>query len=517
MSIYSISIGQSCYYRLFDGSGYNTAPYQNDLELAACRFIQSFPREYQDSIKVFDFGFYPLAEKQNGGTETSWQKAINQANQQSKYYVIFGKVSGEAGIYYRFLVDINLPIFGESVCQDKKPYFVTSILAVLNANTFADQYAYKEILALETLERLVTCEDCLNGKDDDGDGFVDCEDLDCYYTILSAGNVSFNTTGPSSVCPVLSSDQIACLSGHFNYLKEIRVNDIVTALEICEGIDEFTPSEAPIAEPVEINNGITICDAYVPVVNPQLDSLMGQTVYRHPWVHGFPPNDMDYDVGQHNTDKLSLLNRGLLNAPDSILFENFKNLLDYFSNTEYRSITDKYYQKFRNNEGGEYADVDISERILTEIETRNKFKLFAENFNDLISKTGGAPRFLNEELDPSLRFKYQKSQGYAHKGPTILINDTEQTSYYLQSYAINNSTKVWTAYFYVEVLDHFGLGLDDLLKFQDADYHLLGIGKGFASWWLLQHTRGYRPFRTKLRFIVCLSGKLKDVRAIEIE
>jgi hypothetical protein len=49
---------QSCYERLFDASGVDTAPYQQALEDSACALRAVFPAEFQGLFKVYDVGFY---------------------------------------------------------------------------------------------------------------------------------------------------------------------------------------------------------------------------------------------------------------------------------------------------------------------------------------------------------------------------------------------------------------------------------------------------------------------------
>ncbi|MCA5005620.1 DUF3289 family protein [Sphingobacterium bovistauri] len=77
-------------------------------------------------------------------------------------------------------------------------------------------------------------------------------------------------------------------------------------------------------------------------------------------------------------------------------------------------------------------------------------------------------------------------------GLQILINDTEYTEIRLLGFeddAIRNS---WLVSVEATVYDHFGLDLNDAITYQ-------GKHVGFGTWWLLQHTRGYRPFETVIK------------------
>ena len=92
-----------------------------------------------------------------------------------------------------------------------------------------------------------------------------------------------------------------------------------------------------------------------------------------------------------------------------------------------------------------------------------------------------------------------------------MMNDTEYTKIHKQNYNYDPNTKEWEGTFYIEVFDHFGLDDEDLGKFQNATFPFTinkTPGRGFASWWLLQHHKGKKPFRTQMKFIVNIKGKI---------
>lgn len=101
---------QSCYKRLSDVSGITPTQKQLDsLEYAACQLRASLPDTFQNDFHVYDFGFYLHNENMVGGYPEAFQVAINQAQLDSKYYLIFGKQTDSKGIYTKFWVQINLP------------------------------------------------------------------------------------------------------------------------------------------------------------------------------------------------------------------------------------------------------------------------------------------------------------------------------------------------------------------------------------------------------------------------
>jgi hypothetical protein len=110
-------ISQSCYVRLFDASGITPTQYQLDaLENAACRLRDSLPIEFRDSFKVYDLGVYTIRESTPGGIRAIFDKALQDIQNQSKYYVVFGRQSSSIGINTGFWVQINLPKLGGFYC-----------------------------------------------------------------------------------------------------------------------------------------------------------------------------------------------------------------------------------------------------------------------------------------------------------------------------------------------------------------------------------------------------------------
>ncbi len=112
----------TCYTQLYDGSGYPVERHQGQLNAAACALIAAFPREYQDSFQVYDFGFYLHNEVMAEGLGGIFQKALSSIPNKSKYHLIFGKQSDRSGIYTKLWVQLNLPRSGEFSCFSDQQY-----------------------------------------------------------------------------------------------------------------------------------------------------------------------------------------------------------------------------------------------------------------------------------------------------------------------------------------------------------------------------------------------------------
>jgi len=176
---------QDCYIRLADPSGLNTDAYQADLEAAACELVAASPQEFQNDFKVYDFGFYLHNGVMQGGYPALFTEKVAEIAQMSDYYLIFGKQTDVDGVYTRIWVDLKLP-------QDSISCFANraTLNQILNSDINLNNYAQREIEVMETLTGF-DCEICDNEIDDDGDGYVDCYDLDCMriHNGLKGGNL----------------------------------------------------------------------------------------------------------------------------------------------------------------------------------------------------------------------------------------------------------------------------------------------------------------------------------------
>ena len=155
---------QSCYERLFDASGLDTAPYQQALEDSACALRAVFPAEFQGLFKVYDVGFY-LHNTVTSGYPQVFETAKDTVASKSPYYLLFGKQTDQNGIYTRFWVDLKLPTTGKFGCIDlvsptlradikRKIEYVTSETYKNDGKAYY-LYAHAEMEAMSALKKIV--------------------------------------------------------------------------------------------------------------------------------------------------------------------------------------------------------------------------------------------------------------------------------------------------------------------------------------------------------------------------
>jgi hypothetical protein len=208
----NIVLSQNCYVQLADLSQFESSSHQTNLESTACTLKSTFPSEFQNDFKVFDFGFYNINEYTVGGFEEAWEKIILEVQIASPYYLLFGKTTN--GVNANIWIDFKLPQ-GSDECFVREAFIETNLNQILNSDTNLDTYAQREINAMEALA-ILGCEICGNEIDDDGDGYVDCYDLDC-IAINGAQQDDAAKSNDPGVCYNLTE---SCVSSIANFIED---------------------------------------------------------------------------------------------------------------------------------------------------------------------------------------------------------------------------------------------------------------------------------------------------------
>jgi len=127
----------SCYVRLEDASGYTpTSEQVAKLEAAAAELCAVFDSAgFAGQFKVYDFGFYLHQEVTDGGYPEPFAKKIQEVQDSSPYYLLFGKQTDGGGVYTRFWVDLKLPDSNSFSCLDTAGRTMISLGIDLKVNT----------------------------------------------------------------------------------------------------------------------------------------------------------------------------------------------------------------------------------------------------------------------------------------------------------------------------------------------------------------------------------------------
>lgn len=394
---------------------------------------------------------------------------------------------------------------------------------------------------------------------------IDIIEIDCYETLFDEGLViGVSLDSDCALASIvnwigeslsLNDEEIGWLMNNENELTKILSiqndypvksltyfvwvisNELMELDELLESYEDFNPDFFPEegeGDTEVIENGIVITESHPidPAIGITPGSQISHTQYRHP--HDPPviiAPDMDFGsdgnidlltpnrtiytpYGLYEIQTIDLGTADLLNKSNDELFGKMEGLMDFF--TEVGSepkdlVLDVFIPRFRNSIGGDLENKKLNELVESTNEMKNFVKEFGKRVNDqLKTQTGNidinnVPDFEFPEL---LRPHFCSGfTNYRVNGLKIMINDTEQTNVYTQSFDIDQTTGEWTGVFLVEILDHFGLDDTDLVTFQELE---LGVGDGFASWWILQHVRNHQPFRTKVQILYTLGGNVNE-------
>ena len=226
--------------------------------------------------------------------------------------------------------------------------------------------------------------------------------------------------------------------------------------------------------------------------------------------------DLTYGTTGNGTGiRFSRESTGSLTTPSSSdLLERMRTLFGRASTGSPRGTgplqvtANQYVNNFRDN-----TDVStiVSKSALNTVfaatpEFSKLVKLVADRMLGEFGDGLTSPNDLNLTLEPDQTPDFGIGPYNLLHGLTILVNNTEQSFIYLDSFE-GNPEGAWSATLCFETYDHFGLDRPDItgqnLEFPKnvaarARQYIPGSDGGFAAWWVLQHQRAYIPFRTLL-------------------
>lgn len=239
---------------------------------------------------------------------------------------------------------------------------------------------------------------------------------------------------------------------------------------------------ANITEEPLINNGIDISD--VPDGAPQNQNrIIGSAPKRH----GNNPEDLQYGTNGNTSGILS----SMVGKTNAELFSSMRSLLWQTSilNPEMRTVTGLMADRFESNIGGTFENATLTAHVKQSVQYQNFLRTFGERLSGKLTEVNGnidnIPEISTNDIRPKFNGTWNKFVGLQ-----IAINDTESHEIKLLNFRTEGGV-LWSADVEVPIYDNFGLDKADALTYQ-------GNHSGFSAWWLLQHTRGYKPFVTKV-------------------
>lgn len=223
---------------------------------------------------------------------------------------------------------------------------------------------------------------------------------------------------------------------------------------------------------------------YNNVTDPPIRTI-GKTLPRH--------NDNSEDMTWGTNGDITGILSNMPNFTDQQLFDEVIDLVHKTSIGILESVGDEMITRFRNNLGGEYSNINLSQKVFESSQFKTFIIRFGVRLNEELKKHNWDINSVNEIIIPNILRPKFNSPTHKFTGLQILVNDTEETIIELAGFFIDPITHKWNAQLNIIIKDNFGLDKNDALTYQN--YHA-----GFAAWWLLQHVRGYRPFKTIIKF-----------------
>jgi hypothetical protein len=235
VALLTITFGfsQNCYIKLVDATGIDNSSQLNELEIAACELRFSLPENYRSQFAVYDMGFYSLGEYMEGGFQEVFNKKIQEVSALSNYYLLFGRQMPDSKGKAKIWLALKLPPSDIPDCNNREGTIIASLDRAFNPINEPFNFMTNEIEIMDLIKILKNCEDCENEIDDDGDGLVDCDDLDCLVEAFSLRGTKLENKRSSADCYVPNAEEIECFSEYAEFLNLSGCGDSESAIEFC--------------------------------------------------------------------------------------------------------------------------------------------------------------------------------------------------------------------------------------------------------------------------------------------
>ncbi|WP_282784624.1 hypothetical protein [Phaeodactylibacter xiamenensis] len=208
---------QSCFIQEDDATGslaFSTEELA-ELEAAACSLRAVFPTAFQNDFAVYDFGFYLHQQGYEGGMPQVFQDKIAEVEQESPYFLLFGReLSNNSGLG-RFWVEVRLPNSDQYPCLVERSWsIINSVKTILQESATSDEYGLDVQKLKSAIEKL-------------------------HYHVDHAVNCCpLDTQGRTPLCPACfwENEDIGVQLGYAGFIElknisNIRVDSISTAFE----------------------------------------------------------------------------------------------------------------------------------------------------------------------------------------------------------------------------------------------------------------------------------------------
>jgi len=221
---------------------------------------------------------------------------------------------------------------------------------------------------------------------------------------------------------------------------------------------------------------------------------------------------------------------------DAQLFKKFRwGVTALMSQGKLETNIEQMISKFEENEGGVYSSPLLTNNLKNheatntyckEVEdymaeklklSKGKLEELFENEIDFVTTDGLNKRYdkgktttrINRNSGTGKEIFFMRPQYNSAsdlvEGQRIALNDIWATNVEITDYRCEGED--YTIKYDVTLWDHFGLDLPDLEKYFNVFKDARMI---FASWFTLQHLRGYKPFITHVKFSKEFTGKLSE-------
>ena len=176
----------------------------------------------------------------------------------------------------------------------------------------------------------------------------------------------------------------------------------------------------------------------------------------------------------------------------------------FFANSDKTKIVSAIFAHFKQGKGG-----DVSSNLLNSlIKDHSKFKDFIRTFQIAFQAglTSGTQDGINGILKTPIELKNGPVFDDYTTGLGIILDGINYTYVTLDKYSTPYDNGYYKADITVHMVDAFGLDKNDLKRFGNFPV----VGDGFKAWAMLQHFRGFLPFKIYIDVKTTIEGNVNQ-------
>jgi RHS repeat-associated protein len=221
------------------------------------------------------------------------------------------------------------------------------------------------------------------------------------------------------------------------------------------------------------------------------------------------------DFGVPDNSPCTLDLEGLENETNEQLFDRMKDMFEYYCDGVFEDIGDEMVEHFRSGNGTTYTNQVLNNHVKTRSEYKDVLESVTDQIDASMKNSQGDVKKLRVNLDAGPNFNPGGKSDFVFDRSVLalatLVHGTQAVDVRLLNQEVDKVKRTYKLTIQVDIWDDFGVDRCDIVgALRTLKSKKLGMFqmryKGFIAWWILQHLRGFKPYKVKMSYGYELKG-----------